>query len=125
MQAGAKQHHWMWYIFPQHRGLGHSHMAVYYGIADAAEAVGYLRHPMLGPRLAEITACVRNQLTTIDAHILMGSHIDMLKLASCMQLFGDISAQIDDATEPWIATLRHDCPQVIQLLQDQGHMPSA
>jgi uncharacterized protein (DUF1810 family) len=125
MQAGAKQRHWMWYIFPQRRGLGHSHMAVYYGIADDAEAIAYLRHPVLGTRLAEITACVRHQLATIDAQILMGSHIDVLKLESCMQLFSDISAQINDATEPWIATLRHDCPQVIQLLQDQGHVASA
>jgi len=125
MQAGAKQRHWMWYILPQRRGLGRSDMAIYYGIADDAEAREYLRHPMLGPHLAEITACVRNQLTTIDAQILMGSHIDVLKLASCMQLFGDISAQMHDASEPWIVALRHDCPQVIQLLQDQGHMPSA
>jgi uncharacterized protein (DUF1810 family) len=125
MQAGAKQRHWMWYIFPQRRGLGRSDMAIYYGIADDAEAREYLRHPLLGPRLAEITACVRNQLTTIDANTLMRSHIDVLKLGSCMQLFSEISAQINDATEPWIATLRHDCPQVIQLLQDQGHMPSA
>ncbi len=125
MQAGAKQRHWMWYIFPQRRGLGHSHMAVYYGIADDAEAIAYLRHYVLGPRLAEITACVRRQLATIDVQILMGTHIDVLKLGSCMQLFGAISAQINDTTEPWIATLRHDCPQVIQLLQVQGHKPSA
>lgn len=125
MQSGAKQRHWMWYIFPQRRGLGHSHMAVYYGIADDAEAIAYLRHPVLGPRLAEITACVRTQLTSIDANALMGSHIDVLKLGSCMQLFDDISSQMSDTTEPWIASLRHDCTQVIRLLQDQGHMPSA
>jgi uncharacterized protein (DUF1810 family) len=125
MQAGAKQRHWMWYIFPQRRGLGHSHMAVYYGIADDTEAIAYLRHPVLGKRLAEITTCVRTQLTCIDANTLMGTHIDVLKLASCMQLFGDISAQLSDASDPWIVALRHDCPQVIQLLQAQGHIPSA
>ncbi|MFZ9857146.1 MAG: DUF1810 domain-containing protein [Roseiflexaceae bacterium] len=124
MQAGTKQRHWMWYIFPQRRGLGRSHMAVYYGIADDAEAIAYLRHPVLGPRLAEITSCVRSQLKTIDAQILMGSHIDVLKLGSCMQLFGDISTQMIDATAPWIVALRQDCPQVIQLLQHQGHIAS-
>ena len=121
MRAGAKHSHWMWYIFPQRRGLGSSEMAIYYGIADDAEAIAYLHHPILGPRLAEVTHWVAHHLATIEARVLMGSHIDVLKLGSCMQLFGAISAQLTDASEPWIVALRHDCAQVLQLLNAQGH----
>ena len=48
---GRKQSHWMWFIFPQLRGLGHSAMSHHYGIADGDEAGRYLAHPVLGPRL--------------------------------------------------------------------------
>lgn len=126
IRAGAKQSHWMWYILPQRRGLGSSEMAIYYGIADDAEACAYLQHPILGPRLAEVTHWVAHHLATIEARVLMGSSIDVLKLGSCMQLFGAISAQLTDASEPWIVALRHDCAQVLQRLQSQGYdVPSA
>jgi len=125
MRAGAKRNHWMWYILPQRRGLGLSEMAIYYGIADDAEARAYLHHPVLGPRLAEVTHWVVHHLTSTDARVLMGSSIDVLKLGSCMQLFGAISAQLTDASEPWIVALRHDCVQVLELLNAQGYSPSA
>jgi uncharacterized protein (DUF1810 family) len=126
MRAGAKQTHWMWYIMPQRRGLGRADMAIYYGIADDAEARAYLQHPVLGPRLAEITHWVLHHLGTSDAASVMGAHTDVLKLSSCMQLFGDMSAQMSDTHEAWIVALRHDCPQVLQLLNAQGYAtPSA
>jgi uncharacterized protein (DUF1810 family) len=56
LQAGQKRGHWMWFIFPQLRGLGHSAMAQHYGIGSLAEAKAYLAHPLLGPRLV---ACTR------------------------------------------------------------------
>ncbi|MEY3989017.1 MAG: hypothetical protein RI985_98 [Chloroflexota bacterium] len=121
MRAGTKQTHWMWYIMPQRRGLGYSDMAIYYGIADDAEAIAYLQHPVLGPRLAEVTHWVLHHLTSTDATLLMGSRTDVLKLGSCMQLFGSISAQLTDASEPWIAALRHDCALVLELLNAQGY----
>src|SRR6187401_3720923 len=55
LRAGQKRSHWIWYVFPQLRGLGSSPMADFYGIAGAAEAAAYLRDPLLGERLSEIT----------------------------------------------------------------------
>jgi uncharacterized protein (DUF1810 family) len=58
LKAGRKQTHWMWFIFPQIAGLGHSAMAQRYAIASADEAAAYLAHPLLGPRLRECSALV-------------------------------------------------------------------
>lgn len=85
IRAGAKRSHWMWFIFPQLRGLGHSPMADYYGIADLAEARAYLAHPVLGARLEEITLAVLSPLDT-DLDQLFGA-IDALKFRSSMTLF--------------------------------------
>jgi len=51
LRTGRKRSHWMWFVFPLPRGLGHSAMANHYGIASLREARGYLAHPVLGPRL--------------------------------------------------------------------------
>src|SRR3954469_7440309 len=58
LRAGSKQSHWMWFIFPQLRGLGVSPTAHRYGIASLDEARAYLRHPLLGPRLHESTEAI-------------------------------------------------------------------
>lgn len=98
IKAGRKASHWIWYVFPQLKGLGHSYNSQYYGLAGEAEAKAYLAHPMLGARLREITAAL---LTHSDESTeeLMGSHIDAVKLRSCMTLFdaiapGDIFARV-------------------------------
>ena len=85
LAAGRKRSHWMWFIFPQLRGLGRSAMAERYGIASAAEAAAYWRHPLLGPRLK---ACTELMLANKDpsAHGILGSPDDM-KFHSCMTLF--------------------------------------
>lgn len=85
LQAGCKQSHWMWFIFPQLASLGRSQMARHYGIADLAEAKAYAAHDLLGPRLREATAAV---LLNPDRAIeeIMGG-IDALKLRSSMTLF--------------------------------------
>jgi uncharacterized protein (DUF1810 family) len=85
MRRGKKQSHWMWYIFPQIRGLGHSSMARHYAIHDLAEATDYLAHPVLGPRLVEISRVLLS-LPGNNALAVMGSPDD-LKLRSCMTLF--------------------------------------
>jgi uncharacterized protein (DUF1810 family) len=82
---GLKQSHWMWYIFPQIKGLGHSDMARYYGINSIQEADDYLAHPILGKRLIEISTLLIN-LKSNDAHQIFGSPDD-LKLKSSMTLF--------------------------------------
>lgn len=85
IRAGRKQSHWMWYIFPQLTGLGRSETARFYGIRDLGEAVAYLAHPVLGPRLREISAALL-ELESCDALAVMGSP-DHFKLRSCMTLF--------------------------------------
>ena len=88
LAAGRKRTHWMWFVFPQLRGLGHSAMARRFGLASRAEAAAYLAHPVLGPRLR---ACVELVLA-IDgrtAHEIFGSPDD-LKLRSCLTLFREI-----------------------------------
>ena len=58
LRAGQKRSHWMWFIFPQMKGLGHSELANYYGISSRQEAEAYLAHPVLGPRIRECTRLV-------------------------------------------------------------------
>lgn len=88
IQNGRKQSHWMWYIFPQLRGLGHSGMAYTYGIENLEEARAYLSHPVLGERLLEITR-VLLALDENNPGKVMG-YPDNLKLRSCMTLFAQI-----------------------------------
>ena len=85
IRGGRKRSHWMWYIFPQLKGLGYSSTSQYYGIRDLEEAKAYLQHPVLGPRLVEISEA-RLTLDTDDAGAVMG-YPDNLKLHSCMTLF--------------------------------------
>ena len=85
IRAGRKRSHWMWYIFPQIRGLGYSAMAQHYAIRDLEEAREYLQHPVLGPRLIEISEALL-ALDETDPRRVMGSPDD-LKLRSCMTLF--------------------------------------
>ena len=85
IRQGRKRSHWMWYIFPQIEGLGHSSMARHYAIRDLAEATAYLAHPVLGSRLIEISRALLS-LPGSNATAVMGSPDD-LKLRSCMTLF--------------------------------------
>ena len=89
LRAGRKRTHWMWFVFPQLRGLGHSQMAWHFGIASRDEAAAYLAHPLLGPRLCE---CVELVLAVRGrtAHEIFGSPDDM-KLCSCLTLFGEVA----------------------------------
>jgi uncharacterized protein (DUF1810 family) len=89
LRRGAKRSHWMWYIFPQLAGLGHSSTARFYAIADQPEAEAYLAHPLLGSRLVE---CTQAMLMHPDksAHAILGSPDD-LKFRSSMTLFNAMS----------------------------------
>lgn len=89
VQAGCKRSHWMWYIFPQIKGLGHSEKAQYYTIQSEEEAEAYLAHPILGKRLQEISIALLG-LPTSDAKTVFG-HTDCLKLRSSMTLFYQVS----------------------------------
>ena len=85
LQAGHKSSHWMWFVFPQISGLGHSAMSRRYAIASLREAEEYLRHPILGPRLIECTN-VLLELNGLSAEQILGA-IDAIKLCSSMTLF--------------------------------------
>lgn len=85
IQRGAKRGHWMWFIFPQARGLGHSAVANRFGIASLEEAWAYLAHPVLGARLRECVASLQD-LTGRNAADVFGN-IDALKLRSSLTLF--------------------------------------
>jgi uncharacterized protein (DUF1810 family) len=93
LRKGAKRSHWIWFVFPQLRGLGHSATAQHYGISSLDEARAYLAHPVLGPRLHECTRLV----VAIDgrsADEIFGWP-DNLKVRSSMTLFAHATA--DDA----------------------------
>jgi uncharacterized protein (DUF1810 family) len=89
LAAGRKRSHWMWFVFPQLKQLGRSSMAVHFGLAGRQEAVAYLEHPLLGPRLRDCAGLV---LAVQDktAHEIFGSPDD-LKLRSCMTLFAAVA----------------------------------
>lgn len=91
--AGRKRTHWMWFIFPQLKGLGTSAMAERYGLAGLDEARAYLAHKLLGPRLRDCTRRV-NAVAGRSAHDIFASPDDM-KFRSSMTLFGRA-----DPTEP-------------------------
>ncbi|SNR95292.1 DUF1810 domain-containing protein [Hymenobacter mucosus] len=88
IQRGKKQSHWMWYIFPQIKGLGFSSTSAYYAIEDLAEAEAYLNHPVLGSRLVHISEALL-ALNNHDATRILGNPDD-LKLKSSMTLFANL-----------------------------------
>ncbi len=104
LRAGRKRSHWMWFVFPQLRGLGHSSTARFYGIGSIEEARAYLAHPLLGPRLG---LCTRIVLTSESSslHAIFGSPDDM-KFRSCMTLF---SLATDDSNDPFRHALDRWC----------------
>jgi uncharacterized protein (DUF1810 family) len=91
LNAGAKQSHWMWFVFPQLAGLGRSPTAEFYGIGTLAEARAYLEHPLLGRRLGDCVEALLHWAGRRSARQVLGP-IDALKLKSSMTLF--------DAVEP-------------------------
>jgi len=88
LRAGKKQTHWIWYVFPQLRGLGSSSMANFYAIGSVQEAEAYLAHSVLGPRLRESVTAM-NALDALSAAQVLGQ-IDAAKFRSCLTLFGSV-----------------------------------
>ena len=97
LRGGRKRSHWMWFVFPQLRGLGSSPMAARYGIASLEEAHAYLRHELLGPRLHECAQLV-NQVQGRSIAEIFGSPDD-LKLRSSMTLFAHATEDNSDFVE--------------------------
>jgi uncharacterized protein (DUF1810 family) len=105
LAAGFKRTHWMWFIFPQLRGLGRSSMATAYGLASLAEAQAYLDHKVLGKRLVLCTRTVLG-LEGRSLHAIFGTPDDM-KFRSCMTLFA-----LTDAPLPFEQALGKYCDGV-------------
>ncbi len=89
IRRGAKKSHWMWFIFPQIAGLGHSALAQRYAIGSLEEAHAYLAHPVLGPRYHECVSALQDlPMTSADA---VFGGVDALKLRSSLTLFAQAS----------------------------------
>ena len=96
LEAGAKRSHWMWFVFPQLRGLGSSPTAVHFALASLGQAVAYLDHPVLGARLRRATDAVLLGPAD-DPDGLLGP-VDALKLRSSMTLFARATPDEDRFT---------------------------
>ena len=88
LREGRKRSHWMWFVFPQIEGLGHSETAHRFAISSLEEAEAYLQHPVLGPRLRECTRLV-NFVAGRSIEQILG-HPDDLKFRSSMTLFAHV-----------------------------------
>ena len=97
LKAGRKTGHWIWWIFPQLRGLGTSHNSTFYGLTDETEAKAYLQQPVLGARYRECIEVIHRHLCEgrVPPLTLMGSDIDVLKLQSSLKLFLKVSSAED------------------------------
>ena len=90
LRAGRKTSHWIWYVLPQLRGLGQSHLSQHYGLSGRDEAQAYAAHALLGPRLVE---CVQAMLghAELGATQILGE-VDALKFRSCLTLFAEVAS---------------------------------
>lgn len=93
LRAGRKTTHWIWFIFPQAKGLGRSQRSQFYGIGSLDEARAYLAHPILGPRLKTCVDLVMSHQGVPLGHIL--GRVDAVKFLSCIELFSDASGGTD------------------------------
>ena len=87
VKAGYKRGHWIWYVFPQMKGLGKSEISEFYGINGREEAKAYIEHPVLRERLVEICEAVLNSETSV--YDIFGS--DAIKVRACILLFASVS----------------------------------
>ena len=91
VEAGKKEDHWIWFIFPQLKGLGKSNSSRYFGISGIDEARAYYEHPVLGTRLREVTAALL--MNDKSAEEIFGK-LDAQKVRSCMTLFNHIAKYV-------------------------------
>ena len=87
VRAGHKRGHWIWYVFPQMKGLGHSEISEFYGINGREEAKAYIEHPILRERLVEICEAVLHNEKSV--YEIFGS--DTIKVRACILLFASVS----------------------------------
>jgi uncharacterized protein (DUF1810 family) len=124
LRQGRKRSHWMWFIFPQLRGLGSSSASRYYGIASLDEARAYVAHPILGQRLAECSEIVTTTEHAASLRAIFGTPDD-LKFHSSMTLFAIAS---DDEHSVFRRALARWCsgrldPATVELLRTMRAIP--
>jgi uncharacterized protein (DUF1810 family) len=121
IRAGGKRSHWIWYIFPQIEGLGHSSTARAYAMRDLGEACAYLRDPILRARYEEIVAAVSEQLSRgMRIEDLMGGRTDALKLVSSLTLFRAAAEQLG-REDPTFASLAERLAALLGHTAAQGY----
>ena len=122
IRNGQKRSHWIWFIFPQMRGLGFSQNSQFYGITDLKEAELYLIDPILGLRLREITTALleHNDKSTVEIF----GRIDAIKVQSSMTLFDLVSPNdiFDQVLEKYYNGKR--CIQTISLINNIQQEPA-
>jgi uncharacterized protein (DUF1810 family) len=114
LRRGRKESHWIWFVFPQLTGLGHSWMSRKYGISSRAEAEAYLAHPILSSRLIECTRLV-NLVEGRSIEEIFGD-IDAVKFRSSMTLFAQVAGDRSVFVE---AIQKHYAGQADQLTLDR------
>jgi uncharacterized protein (DUF1810 family) len=126
LRAGRKTSHWIWYVFPQLRGLGTSPMAVSYGLAGPEEGAAYLDDPVLAARLIEAASAVRahvelSQSSPARLEVVMGSRIDAQKLVSSMTLFAHLARRHRATDRPELVVLADHAESILAAAAAQGH----
>lgn len=114
LKAGRKRSHWMWFVFPQLRGLGRSSTAEFYGLDGLEDAEAYLAHPVLGPRLVEAAGLMLAQEGT-SAEAILGP-VDALKLRSSMTLFAAVPGAPEIFTQVLGAFHEGPCERTLTML---------
>lgn len=121
IRTSGKESHWIWYIFPQLKGLGGSPNARFFALADLNEARAFMAHPLLGGRLTEISEAVVSRLRGgVGLVTLMGSSIDVMKLVSRMTLFAGLAERAGDHERLFRAA-----NDILKAAQDKGYPPCA
>jgi uncharacterized protein (DUF1810 family) len=108
LEAGRKESHWMWFIFPQIAGLGRSATARLYAVASREEAAAYQSHPLLGRRLVECTTAVLRHAGT-PAELIFGP-VDAMKFHSSMTLFDAVAGAAEPAFREALAAFHGGAP---------------
>lgn len=125
IRRGRKTSHWIWYIFPQLAGLGHSPMATRFAIRDLDEASNYLRDPLLRARYEEIARAVHTQLGHgLALEELMDSQIYALKFVSSITLFRQAVEHLAEA-HPTSDSIVQLCDSILAQCAAQGYQPCA
>lgn len=131
LNAGQKESHWIWYIFPQLRGLGSSYYSTFYGLTDEEEALEYLNHPILGARYVECVDAVFQKLcpssnspsglngSKVTPLALMGSEVDVLKLKSSLQLFDKI-CRAESSLYPIHSEFHNQIIDILQVIESHS-----